>query len=917
MNSNANGDYGFTVSDGNYLVFVNINDNDLVGRTYGGVIGVPNNQLNNNRNADINGANILSGLDYPFDQQPPDICDAGDPTDQINFLNNPVLVEGNAFQIGAVYRFNTIFDDVDALVKVARFNGGATLGGMDNNGTGEPSAFQPTLNAASNTTSSVDFDIRLVDTNTGLPAVMNFKAAGVDIDGNGGLLREFIELSDITSFTLDPNTTIEATPGSPITRFESNTTNTQPGISSQAVRTLAVAQYNATSRFQYSIGAIDGGTTGNSLNRLNSLYIGCAERLESELDYGDAPDTYGTDNTSGNSSNSSDLLGAVHLISPNLFLGATVPDAEANGFVDGTDDNGNATDDDDPSGTGTGNGDDEDNFARPNLRTGDTSYTIPASSLIATNNTGQAATLHAWIDFDNSGTFEDTEHASITVDSATNGGNPTEDLTWTNINVGAAGNTYARFRLTTDDSIDNTTPSGAAFDGEVEDYQIAIAPAPLCPAAKADLWFANDESGSVSNAEFEDALDFLYQISDGFVYDDATGMKAGITGWVEQVNSIEIVMPLTESFGDSGDFGLFRDSNISLNNNGQGIRELYRSRQNTSFGTRLDYATDYLENLISTGNGSRANTPQVAVILTDADSGDIELENSDEDFVWIEAAKRLRRTGTKIVVVLIDDAATAYAGGGNSRFVINRVAGSTGKIITVPNYADAANPAFDYIQDISQAICDLSVPTASDPGLLLVKRITAINPGQGQPEEKQFNDFVDQPNFDADNHPLWPDSDEDPSSNTNLYLRGVLNGGKVKPGDEVEYTIYFLSQGDEAAQEINICDTVPDHLTYVKDAYGLELGMAIGYDPNMVRFTPNKYLSNIFGDDEGDFYGAGIAPPVGLCKKVDENGNLVPVTDANNNDGTMIINLPSLPPATSPGQPAGSYGFIRFRGKVK
>ena len=682
INSDIDGNYGFNAPDGNYIVFVNTNDADLVGRTYGGVTGVPNNPLNDRRNADINGSNIVSGLDYPFDQgSPPDICDAGDPTDQVNFLNNPTLIAGNSLQVGAVYRFNTVFDNVDALVEVVQFNGGATLGAMDNNSTGEPSAFQPTLNAtAGNATSSVDFEVRLIDKITGLPAFMNFKAAGVDIDGDSNQLREFIELSNITSFTLDPNTTIDVTSNPPITRFESNTTNTQPGISSQAVTTLAVAQYNNTSNFRYSIGAINQGSTG-ALGRLNSLYIGCAERVESDLDYGDAPDTYGTDNTVGNSSNNTDPLGAVHLIDSNLFLGATVPDAEDNGFVDGTDDNGNATDDDDPNGAGTGNGDDEDNFALPNLEVGDTSYTIPAANIVATNTTEQPATLHVWIDFDRSGTFEDTEHASVTVDNATNGGNPTEDLTWNNIDLGAAGNTYARFRLTTDDSITETTPGSGAINGEVEDYQIAIA-------------------------------------------------------------------------------------------------------------------------------------------------------------------------------------------------------------------------------------------SASDPGLLLIKRITAINPGQ--PDEIQFDDFVDDPNSTPDNHPLWPDSDADPNNNTNLYLRGVVDGGKVKPGDEVEYTIYFLSNGDEAAQEVNICDVVPDHLTYVKDAYGSEIGIGLGFNPTAIQSSPNKFLSNLLNDDEGNFYGVGTAPPANLCKKVDSDNNLVDV-DRNNNDNGAIIVRPaaSLPPATSPGQPAGSYGFIRFRGKVK
>ncbi len=282
INSDIDGNYAFNAPDGNYVVFVDTNDSDLVGRTYGGTTNSPNDPLNDRRNADISGANIVSGLDYPFDQgPPPDICEAGEPTNRLSFLNNPTLVSGSPLQIGAVYRFPNIFPDVDALIRIDKFNGGATLGAIDNDSTGEISAFQPTLNAtAGNATSSVEFEVTLVDANTGTPVAMTFKAAGIDIDGNGDQLREFAELTNITSYTLDPSTTITVTSNPPVTRFESNTTDAQPGVSSNALNTLAVSQYNGISQFRYTIGAINGGSTG-ALGRLNSLYMGCASRAVS------------------------------------------------------------------------------------------------------------------------------------------------------------------------------------------------------------------------------------------------------------------------------------------------------------------------------------------------------------------------------------------------------------------------------------------------------------------------------------------------------------------------------------------------------------------------------------------------------------------------------------------------------------
>jgi uncharacterized repeat protein (TIGR01451 family) len=397
-------------------------------------------------------------------------------------------------------------------------------------------------------------------------------------------------------------------------------------------------------------------------------------------DFGDAPDTYGTNNIANNSSNTSEPLGANHRIVSGLNFGATAPDIDANGFVDGIENNTNATDDDVSVGTGTGNGNDEGNFTFPILNEGKKNYTIPMSNITVTNTDNQPATLHAWIDFNKNGKFDPTEYASVSVAQGTNGGNPTANLTWSDINVGTVGDTYARFRLTKDSLINNTTPGGAASSGEVEDYQIAIA-------------------------------------------------------------------------------------------------------------------------------------------------------------------------------------------------------------------------------------------QASDPNLLLVKRITAINPGQ--PGEIQFNNFDNDADDNSDNNSQWPDSNSNHNDNVNAYLRGVTNSSAVKPGDEVEYTIYFLSTGDINAKSVNICDAVPDHMTFVKNTYGVELGIGLGFDSTTIPLTPNLKLSNLLNDDQGDFYAPNTTPPANLCKKVSPANTLVNVNGANNDNGAIVIKIQDLPKADTPGSPTNSYGFLRFRTKVK
>ncbi|MEO0012759.1 MAG: hypothetical protein RLZZ535_1148, partial [Cyanobacteriota bacterium] len=213
----------------------------------------------------------------------------------------------------------------------------------------------------------------------------------------------------------------------------------------------------------------------------------------------------------------------------------------------------------------------------------------------------------------------------------------------------------------------------------------------------------------------------------------------------------------------------------------------------------------------------------------------------------------------------------------------------------------------------------IAIAQASDPNLLLVKRITAINPGQ--PDEIQFNNFVNDGPSTDDEAPNWPDSDSNPGNNINTYLGGAINVPGVKPGDEVEYTIYFLSNGDVEAKNIQICDVVPDNMTFNQNTYGTEVGMSLALNAMTLPTIPNTNLSNLIDTDEGSFYAPGTNPPVvNLCQKHDPNppNNLIPVDSSNNLSGAVLINLSNpLPAATSPGVPTNSYGFIRFRAKVK
>ena len=198
-------------------------------------------------------------------------------------------------------------------------------------------------------------------------------------------------------------------------------------------------------------------------------------RSQLSFDYGDAPDSgpgTGVRNYETLESNS----GPQHAIDPEVFLGLQPPDADTNGFSDGTDDAGNALDDDQEGSTP----DDEDGWSSPRYAP---LSLIPSVEVSATNNSSEAATLVGWIDYDRDGSFEASEAATAIVPPGTSGESFT--LAFPRVPDVWAGETFARLRISTD-SLDAFTPGGFADDGEVEDYLVEIY----------SLWFLDPGPGN-------------------------------------------------------------------------------------------------------------------------------------------------------------------------------------------------------------------------------------------------------------------------------------------------------------------------------------------------------------------------------------------------------------------------------------
>jgi hypothetical protein len=211
-----------------------------------------------------------------------------------------------------------------------------------------------------------------------------------------------------------------------------------PGKSETLTIVLTVAMGTAPGTDVISSAASVMGTTENRINQADDAATQNTSVAANTLDFGDAPNSYGTLLASN---------GARHHIST-LFLGAGV-DPELDGKPNAT-----ATGDDN-SGI-----DDEDGVTLPSflVRGMEASIKVIASA---------AGKLDGWVDFKRNGAFDavDRVFASFAVAAGTN------TLKFAVPATAATGTTFARFRLSTAGGL---SPVGEAADGEVEDYAVKV-----------------------------------------------------------------------------------------------------------------------------------------------------------------------------------------------------------------------------------------------------------------------------------------------------------------------------------------------------------------------------------------------------------------------------------------------------------
>ncbi|MBC8355894.1 MAG: hypothetical protein H8E66_28285 [Planctomycetes bacterium] len=195
------------------------------------------------------------------------------------------------------------------------------------------------------------------------------------------------------------------------------------------------------------------------------------------IDFGDAPDT-GVGIGAGNYQTLEADDGARHMLG-GPRLGADV-DSELDGLPSDRADGDDLDKDDDDDGVTFGE------FVVGQLE--------PQQVAITVNVQGTDGKLDAWIDFNRDGDWLDVDEQIFAAQSVVVGDN---EFTFDLPPELTAGDTYARFRISTDGGL---APTGLADSGEVEDYLIEIPPG-------IDFGDAPDLAGGTQAGDYETLLD--------------------------------------------------------------------------------------------------------------------------------------------------------------------------------------------------------------------------------------------------------------------------------------------------------------------------------------------------------------------------------------------------------------------------
>jgi uncharacterized repeat protein (TIGR01451 family) len=172
--------------------------------------------------------------------------------------------------------------------------------------------------------------------------------------------------------------------------------------------------------------------------------------------------------------------------------------------------------------------------------------------------------------------------------------------------------------------------------------------------------------------------------------------------------------------------------------------------------------------------------------------------------------------------------------------------------------------------------------STGEPRLRLVKRITGVVRNGTPLNSVNFGNVVADPIDPNSTAPGW-------AALPVPGLVGVVNLDAQTPlqsGDQVEYTVYFLSDGNTAVTNAKVCDLIPEGTTFDPNSFGSGQGIFL---------NPVGAITNVPADDQGTFFS--VLSPVNS-----------PCSNSNNPTGAILVELGNVNPQQA--------GLVRFRVKI-
>ncbi len=179
----------------------------------------------------------------------------------MSFTGTPV-VSGTPGAINTTYTYNNVGTEgstnISAVITITAKEGGASLYMIDANSGGSSVAWQPVVNGPNTGNGGcwgMTFSISFYNAATGVPLTLSaFTANGIDIDGNGGQLREYNEPYGLSSYTVENPTNLTVSSASGGFRFSSPKTQ-YSGILLTQTNVASSWNYTNTQSMSIKIGA--------------------------------------------------------------------------------------------------------------------------------------------------------------------------------------------------------------------------------------------------------------------------------------------------------------------------------------------------------------------------------------------------------------------------------------------------------------------------------------------------------------------------------------------------------------------------------------------------------------------------------------------------------------------------------------